>query len=82
MESLKQHLTLQNVLLMVAILAVLVVLYHVFVKGSTTGSKAETTSTLDAATVARAKDTVAKFQAKVAALAAAAPSTPAAATMA
>lgn len=67
--------TLRNILLIVTVLFVLLVIYHVFVSPSTTtiGSKAETSSTLDAATVARAKDTVAKFQAKVAAQAAASP---------
>lgn len=72
--------TLQNVLLVVALLAVLLVMHHVFVKQTATGSKAETSSALDAATVARAKDIVAKFQAKVAAQAAASPTTPAAVT--
>lgn len=80
MEKLRQRMTLQNILLTIAVVSVLVVLYHVFVRQSTTGSQAETTSTIDAGTVARAKDVVARFQAKVAAHAAAAPKVPSAVT--
>lgn len=75
MQNLKRHLTLQNILIIAAIVAVLMTLHHAFM---TTGSKAETSSTIDTATIAKAKDVVAQFQAKVAAQAAASPTIPSA----